>query len=218
MADKRQQPGSGEPQQHPLIDRLTGGTREGAAAQPPDVSILSGYPARDPQPGFWRIYQDLSFQSYLRVTEDDIVGTQTLATDDQPLLPSAVWVRRGAELEQVRVDTRRLQAGFLQGPLVEGLAEFTSGAARTRRTAPLTRDREVCSIDICQSRDVGGCFTHVRACVSVDRPCGGGGGGGASGGALCPSREFVCGPSVGCSYGIECTQEGCTSFVFCKGD
>jgi hypothetical protein len=202
MADKKQQPGSGEPQQHPLIDRLAGGTAEATGlpgAQPPDVSVLSGYPARDPQPGFWRIYQDLSFQSYLRVAEDDIVGTQTLATDEHPLRPSAVWVRRGAELEQVRVDVRRLQAGFLQGPLAEGLAEFTSGAARTRQTAPLTRDREVCSIDICLSRDVGGCFTRVRACVSLDRPCGGGGGG--TDDALCSTHTVRCDITDVCTLG-----------------
>jgi hypothetical protein len=91
MADKKPPPGAGGPQPHPLVDRLTGGAAEAAGpagAQPPDVSVLFGYPARDPQPGFWRIYQDLGFQSYLRVAEDDIVGTQTLATDEEPLRPS----------------------------------------------------------------------------------------------------------------------------------
>lgn len=205
MADKKPQSGSGGPQPHPLIDRLTGGAAEAAGrsrAQQPDVSVLFGYPARDPQPGFWRIYQDLGFQSYLRVAEDDVVATQALATDDEPLRPSVVWVRRGTELEQARVETRRLQAGFLQGPLVEGLGEFAAApTARTRAVGPLTGDPEYCSVDFCRSRDFGGCFTRIRACVSEFGGCGGGGGGT---GAFCPTREFVCGATVGCTVGPEC--------------
>lgn len=166
------------------------------------MSVLFGYPARDPQSGFWRIYQDLGFQSYLRVAEDDIVSTQTLATEEEPLRPSVVWVRRGADVEQTRVEARRLQAGFLQGPLVEGLGGFPF--ARTRPPKLLTRDPEICSIDICRSRDFGGCFTHIRACVSEFGGCGGGGGG--SLGAFCPTREFVCGETVGCTVGPECGQ------------
>lgn len=201
MAEKRQRARSARLQPHPLLDRLTEGAAE--AAGPPDVSILFGYPARDPQPGYWRIYQDLGFQSYLRIAESDVVGTETLATDDEPLRPSAVWVRRGADLEQAQVESRRVQAGFLQGSLVEGLGEFDSGvAARTRPAAPLTRDPEICSIDICRSRDFGGCFTRIRACVSEFGGCGGGGGGGT--GAFCPTREFVCGATVGCTFGPEC--------------
>jgi hypothetical protein len=199
MADKRQRSGSRELQPHPLIDRLTGGAAEASGArggQPPDVTILFGYPNRDPQPGFWRIYQDLGFQSYLRVAEPDVVGTQTLATDDEPLRPSAVWVRRGADVEQMRVESRRLQAGFLQGPLVEGLGEFASRAtARTRPVGRLTSDPEFCSIDFCQSRDFGGCFTRIAACVSEVGICGGGGDTAAlqcTAGAFCPTREFVC--------------------------
>ena len=206
MAEKRPRPDPGGLQPHPLIDRLTGGAAGAAGpsgTQPPDVSILFGYPARDPQKGFWRIYQDLGFQSYLRVAEGDVVGTQTLATDDEPLRPSAVWVRRGADLEQMRVEVRQLQAGFLQGPLVEGLGEFAPGAAaRARPLGALTSDPEICSIDICRSRDFGGCFTRIRACVSEFGGCGGGGGGGT--GAFCPTREFVCGATVGCTFGPEC--------------
>jgi hypothetical protein len=204
MADKRQRPSAGGLQPHPLVDRLSGAAGT-PGAQPPDVNILFGYPARDPQPGFWRIYQDLGFQSYLRVAEPDVVGTQTLATDDEPLRPSAVWVRRGADLEQARVETRRLQAGFLQGPLVEGLGAFAAGAtARTRPGARLTGDPEICSIELCPSRDFGGCFTRIRACVSEFGGCGGGGGGDT--GAFCPTREFVCGATVGCTFGPECGQ------------
>ena len=125
MAVKKPPSGAGGPQPHPLVDRLTGA---------PDVSVLFGYPARDPQSGFWRIYQDLGFQSYLRVAEDDIVSTQTLATEEEPLRPSVVWVRRGADVEQTRVEARRLQAGFLQGPLVEGLGGFPFARTRPPRT------------------------------------------------------------------------------------
>ena len=134
MAVKEPPSGAGGPQPHPLVDRLTGA---------PDASVLFGYPARDPQSGFWRIYQDLGFQLYLRVAEDDIVSTQTLATDEEPLRPSVVWVRRGADVEQIRVEARRLQAGFLQGPLVEGLGRFPLGAAA--RTRPAWKAPTTCS-------------------------------------------------------------------------
>jgi hypothetical protein len=199
MADKKQQAGADGPQQHPLIDRLTGG----AGAQPPDVSVLFGYPARDPQPGFWRIYENLGFQSYLRVAEDDIVSTHTLATDEEPLRPAVVWVRRGADLEQTRVEARRLQAGFLQGPLVEGLGGFASGAtARGRAVRRFTGDPEICSIDLCPSRDFGGCFTRRADCASELFICDGGGGGGDTNNAFCPTREFVCRATVGPECGL----------------
>src|SRR5262249_61876475 len=114
---------------------------------------------------------------------------------------------RGADVSQPRVEARRLPAGFLQGPLVEGLGGFPLGAAaRTRPPRLLTRDPEICSIDICRSRDFGGCFTRIRACVSEFGHCGGGGGGGDTLNAFCPTREFVCGQSAGCTFGPECGQ------------
>jgi len=90
------------------------------------------------------------------------------------------------------------------GMLVEGLGAFPLGAAARTRPALLTRDPDICSIDICRSRDFGGCFTHVHACVSEFGHCGGGGGGTFN--AFCPTREFVCGQTVGCTVGPECGQ------------
>jgi hypothetical protein len=123
MADEKQQSDAGGLQEHPLIQRLPGGAGldTGAPSPPPDASVQFGYPARDPAPGFWRVYEDLSFRSYLRVAEADVVATQTLATETEPLRPSVIWVRRGADLEYTRVDTRRVQAGSLEGPFVQGL-------------------------------------------------------------------------------------------------
>jgi hypothetical protein len=130
MANENQPPEGGQLEQHPLFDRLVSEGRVGQPATPPDVSVLTGFPAREPEPGFWRVYEDLTFQSYIRVAEADVVGTQTLATEEEPLRPSVIWVRQGADLQQTRVETRRVQAGFLRGELT---GEFGVEAPATGR-------------------------------------------------------------------------------------
>jgi hypothetical protein len=217
--DERGASGDGgrELREHPLIARLTASAPDaaarkaaGAAGAPslPGVEVLSGYPARDPEPGFWRLYEGLDLRSYVRVAEADVVTIQTLATDEEPLRPSMVWVRRDAELQHTRVETRQLRAGFLQGSFVEGLGDVAAEVApqvRAGRVAgPATARRDdICSVDLCRTRDFGACFTRPAACQSEIGRCGGGGGGT---GPFCGTGAFVCGATVGCTFGRECGQ------------
>jgi hypothetical protein len=215
MADKKQSPEEGgrELRQHPLIERLTADASaarpaEGTAPQPPAVNVLSGFPAHDPEAGYWRIYVELDLQSYVRVAEADIVGTQTLATDEAPLRPSVVWIRRGAELEYTRVETRQLRAGLLQGGFVAGLGGVAPGVRGLGGAEYWVRDLQQSvdpcpSVDWCRTRDHGACFTRPANCRSEFGICGGPGTAGCSG-PICPTGPFVCGPSAGCTWGPEC--------------
>jgi hypothetical protein len=211
MSDRRKksEESGRELRQHPLIEQLTAGgpaarAGGGAEAQPPDVTVLSGYPARDPEGGYWRIYEGLDLTTYFRVAEEDVVGTQTLATDDAPLRPSVVWVRRDAEIDHTRVETHQLRAGFLQGGFVAGLGDVASTPRGFGgRGGALENSVDLCpSVDWCRTRDYGACYTRPAACQSEIGRCGGGGGGGT--GPFCGTGPFVCGPSAGCTWGPEC--------------
>jgi hypothetical protein len=175
--------GPGKLQPHPLIEKLTGqGAGRGGADQSPNVQALTGYLARDPQPDYWRIYQDLNLNAFYRVAADDIVGSQDLATEEEPLRPTIVWVRQGATIEQTRIASRQVQAAsFLQGTMMSGYMRGGRGARmaglRTRGTRP-GRGAEYgasvdwCeSVDFCRTPDYGACFTRPAYCRSEFGAC-----------------------------------------------
>ena len=76
---------------------------------------LAGFPMRDPEEGYWRLYANLGLDNYLRIREDDIVGTQSLATDEQPLRRTTLWVKPDARLVHTRINSEEIQASFLSG-------------------------------------------------------------------------------------------------------
>lgn len=183
-------------QPHPLIDKLMSqasqaesrdaGLASTPAAQLPNVQTLSGYLARDPQAGYWRIYEDVNLNTFFRVAETDIVGSQQLATEQEPLLPTIVWVRQGAVIQHTRIESRQAQAAsFLQGDMMSG---FMRGAIGSRRESRMTGVRarqprqaraagfetsvDLCpSVDWCRTPDYGACFTRPAYCRSEFYNC-----------------------------------------------
>jgi hypothetical protein len=171
------EPGTEGLQPHPLIDKL---------AQFPGVQALSGYLARDPQPGYWRIYEDLNLNTFYSVAESDIVGSQQLATDQEPLRPTIVWVKQDAVLQYTRIESRQAQAAsFLQGNMMSGFMRGTIGPrresrmtgmrarqARHARGAEFEASVDWCvSVDFCRTPDYGACFTRPAYCRSEFYHC-----------------------------------------------
>jgi hypothetical protein len=113
MADKRYKP---ELKQDPLVDK----SRPDPSA-PPSVE-LCGFLGKSDKQGYWRLYLTPDLTEYMDIAEVDIVGTQSLATEGNPLAGSYVWIKPGAmltwiESQQVRAEFVRdaISAGFFCG-------------------------------------------------------------------------------------------------------
>jgi hypothetical protein len=135
MADQRQ-PGETRTQfeQSAFIERLVPNP-----AQTPEVRFVSGFLGRSAQDGYVRLYLTPDLNEYLEIREEDIVHTQALATEQNPLGGHAVWMRRDATVQHTRTMSRQVQAEFLQGNITagylagagaQGLPVETAGVAR----------------------------------------------------------------------------------------
>lgn len=89
--------------------------------QPPTEVHLIGYLARDQVPGYWRVYFTDKLESYVRVPERDIISNNAHSRDEGQLARTVVRVANAADLDQVSVLPRELQAGFLRGEFVSKL-------------------------------------------------------------------------------------------------
>lgn len=107
-------------------------------ADSPDVIAMVGFLGKSPKPKFWRLYQTLDLKDYLELAEDDIVQSQSLKSERQPLGGTVIWVRSGARLQHSRSESRLAEAEFMQGDITrkflgetgaEGLSRLGGGGA-----------------------------------------------------------------------------------------
>jgi hypothetical protein len=87
-------------------------------AGPPDVVALAGFLGRSHRAGFWRLYRTPDLKDFVEIAEDDIVHSEPLGNNSQPLAGTLVWVAKGAEIKRTRSGTA--QAEFLQGDITSG--------------------------------------------------------------------------------------------------
>lgn len=116
--------------QHPLLEKFASQVPAeaalAAAPQIPGVRTISGYLAKDPQEGHWRLYLTLELNEFLTISEEDIVGSQLLATEAHPLNPNLVWVKSTANLQHTKTESKQIQAEFLTGGITSA---FQRGSA-----------------------------------------------------------------------------------------
>jgi hypothetical protein len=182
--------------QDPLVERLISDP-----ANPEPTVHLSGWLGKATQEGMWRLYLTPQLDEYVQFSESDVVHTQPLTPDQSPLGGSVVWLKAGTPLEHTHVAKTKMQADFLSGAVTSGyMAGAVPSFATSRQAKPIptnTRGYQ-CSVNphipACQLR------TEVCPIQSADIACGSG--------AFCPTREFVCGQTVGCTVGRECSV-GC---------
>jgi hypothetical protein len=137
------------------------------------------------------------------------VRTQPVQQEQSSLGGTIVWLQAGKILQHTRVVTRQVQAEFLFGRITSGFMAGTVSslpAASLRRQAVAGTLGYVCSVNphipVCRPATEG-CYQSQVGCTVEPIVCGTG--------AFCPSREFVCGNTVGCSVGTECSI-GCAAF------
>jgi hypothetical protein len=172
--------------QHPLLDKLAATPSNlsaqavaTAAPQTPSVRAVTGYLAKDPQEGQWRLFLTPDFDQFLTIREEDIVGSQLLATDANPMGPNVVWIKSDANLQHTKTESRQVQAQFLNGSL---FSEFNSSAMRApagQTISPyLWADTRLCTRipagDGCGSSgycSFDPCGSHTTACPNQTVLC-----------------------------------------------
>src|SRR6266404_8039273 len=90
-------------------------------AVPADVIRMTGYLGKSVRRGYWRLYRTLELNNYLEIAEDDIVHSQSLASqEDSSRGGTLLWVRRDAILHHTRTESRQAQAELLKGDITGG--------------------------------------------------------------------------------------------------
>jgi hypothetical protein len=86
---------------------------------PPDVIAIVGFLGKSSRRKSWRLYQTLDLKDYAEIAEDDIVQSQSLKSELQPLGGTVVWVKSGARVQHSRSESRPAEAEFMQGDITK---------------------------------------------------------------------------------------------------
>ena len=84
---------------------------------PPDVTAMVGFLGKSTRRKFWRLYQTLDLKDYVEIAEDDIVQSQSLKSEQQPLGGTVLWVKSGARLQSSRSGSNVAEAEFMHGEI-----------------------------------------------------------------------------------------------------
>jgi hypothetical protein len=172
-------------------------------SQPPTPTVvLEGLLGKSASEGYWRLYLTSKLNRYAEFREEDVLHREPIPKEQPPLVgleATKVWIRRDAQIQYTRTESRRVQAEFLGGGLTESLrAEmprqpgpqptppvvqpsllFGCGASRVQvcpswvDACPTMRGLD-CQQSLLDACATGFCApqTHVEACVSGIVPCG----------------------------------------------
>jgi hypothetical protein len=94
-------------------------------SDPPDVVVMVGFLGESPKPKFWRLYQTLDLKDYAEIAEEDIVYSQSLTTELQPLGGTVIWIKSGARLKYSQSESRLAEAEFMQGDITRNFLAGT---------------------------------------------------------------------------------------------
>ena len=203
-----------ELKQDPLIDKL--------APEPGDagpLTTLSGFVGKSPREGKWRLYTSPRLDEHFEFDASDVQHVEALNPAESALGGSRVWLRSGALVRHTKVSSRDVQAEFLQGGIASAHMAGAALGNRALGQRPAGRCLTVghaCaakanSVDLCVSDPLGNTYNqHIPMCrsdgmghcgfPSIDGTCATN-----DGGPLCGNTgDFVCGPSQGCTGGVEC--------------
>jgi hypothetical protein len=184
-------------------DRLAEQLVPNPSDQQPTI-LLTGWLGKGAKEGFWRLYLTPAFDEYVQFADKEVVHTQAVQAEQSPLGGTMVWLHAGTILQHTKVINRQVQADFLSGKITSefmagSATSFPTGAARLAALGarPMSLDYR-CSINphipVCQAPGVTENCGTFGACNP--------------GGPFGPSGAFVCGFSVGCTVGTECSV-GC---------
>jgi len=115
-------------EQDKLVDKLVPD-----ASQVPDVQVLAGFLGKSTREGYWRLYLTITLNEYVEFAEEDVVHSHAFESDESLLGGTAVWIRRGANLQHTQSVSREAQADFLQGAITASALGRPGTSGRARR-------------------------------------------------------------------------------------
>src|SRR5215217_898374 len=129
MADQQHQPPGGPEglSEDPIVERLVPDPSQ--PPTPPPVALV-GLLGRSLREGYWRLYFSSQLERYAEFKEEDVLNSVKIPQEQPPfagLEATKVWLRRDAEVEYTRTESRRVQAEFLQGSLAAGFGGAGGG-------------------------------------------------------------------------------------------
>ncbi|WP_447403018.1 hypothetical protein ACE1MS_23425 (plasmid) [Lysinibacillus sp. fkY74-1] len=110
-----------QPQPDELIEELVGNK-----SLPPDVKTLVGFLGQSDCAEYWRLYLTLELNEFLEIPTDDIIYSQSLKTDHNPLGGSLVWVKNDSKIRHARLTPLQAQLDFLKGGIMNSFLNNTN--------------------------------------------------------------------------------------------
>jgi hypothetical protein len=109
-------------------------------ANPPQTTLLTGYPGASDEENHTRIYFDPELRDYVDVPDDDVLHTQP-GGGEGPVEPTLIWIRQDSQVLHGQAAGDRQRAGFFEGRVWQdnfaATAEAGAGAAAGAITAGL---------------------------------------------------------------------------------
>lgn len=102
-------------------------------AAPPDVIAIAGFLGKSSRPKSWRLYQTLDLKDYAEIAEDDIVQSQSLKSELQPLGGTVIWIKSGARVQHSRSESSLAEAEFMQGDITRQFLPRTGPGGLSHR-------------------------------------------------------------------------------------
>jgi hypothetical protein len=146
MAEQKNSLPHKEPEQDELVEKL--GLDPTKAT---DMVVLVGLrTAQTSRPGYVGLYLDLRGSVLVEYRAEDEIFHRSLASEQNPLGGTMVWLRRDAELMHTRTKQRRVQADFLSGDITRGfLRDSGMGRPSSIRQLAAGGSLLVCSFGAC---------------------------------------------------------------------
>ena len=94
----------------------------------PHVRVFVGFLGRSPEAGYWRLYLTPTLDRCLEISEEHIMHHQSLASEQNSLGGTILWVKQDAPVVlRTRTDLRQAQAQFLQGEITTDAQGMLAG-------------------------------------------------------------------------------------------
>lgn len=134
---------------------------------PPPTVVLEGLLGRSAREGYWRLYFSRELDHYAEFGAEDVLFSEKVPEEQPPLVgleATRVGLRRDAQIEYTRVESRRVQAEFLGGAIAGGFRAAGTLPPGPQPTPPIPRTmvKAVCGASVFQF-----CPSWVDACPTL---------------------------------------------------
>lgn len=159
MAEKKDKGKSESPQQDYIIGKLIENP-----ASIPFLKAFRGFVGKSDKEGITRLYITPEMNEYIEVKTSDVVHSASTSNESNPLGGSVIWLNKEAMVEYKRMDSKTIQAEFLEGEIsksfsgVQNIATMIGSLALgyLRRATIFGIESIPPNVSVCSSCPTGG--------------------------------------------------------------